>query len=133
MPRVLVVERDDLVRQVTCEMFRSLGFSAASTDHAEEALLLVREAPVDVLLTHIEMSNKEEPFTLGYLAGLHLPDLYVIYTSTTERVGGFGPRDRFLQKPYRLDQLAACLKEMNVGVGSSTQHGPAVTEPGSGA
>jgi two-component system cell cycle sensor histidine kinase/response regulator CckA len=54
---VLVVEDEDALREVTCRILRRGGYTVLAADGGDEALRLVAENAVDVLLTDVIMPN----------------------------------------------------------------------------
>ena len=56
--RILYVEDDELVRLSTAELLRTFGLQIVETGSDVEALRILREQPVDVLLTDVGLAGK---------------------------------------------------------------------------
>ncbi|HET9275807.1 MAG TPA: PAS domain S-box protein [Gemmatimonadales bacterium] len=114
-PRVLLVEDDEGVRQLTRRVLEESGFGVVEARSAREALALIRGGrEADVLVTDVVM-----PGITGRELAAELrrgrPDLPVLYLSgyTGQEVqDGFGCLEAFLQKPYSPDALTAALEDL---------------------
>jgi CheY-like chemotaxis protein len=114
---VLLVEDEDLVRQLAVDMLRELGYDVIAAADAESALALAAGAArIDALLTDVilpTMNGRE----LAERLQQDRPSLRVLYTSgysekvVTER-GRIAPGLRFVPKPYTRTQLAQALREV---------------------
>ena len=115
---ILLVDDEDIVRQPASRLIARLGFSVLTASNGREALEVFRANPdkiecVILDLTMPEMSGEEAFLELRRMKS----DLKVILSSgygETESIRSFPGRgpDGFLQKPYRLEQLAAKLREV---------------------
>jgi PAS domain S-box-containing protein len=111
--RVLLVEDEALIRFATADMLDELGHAVLEAGDAEEALRLLGENPVDVLLTDFSLPGTSG----GDLAAeaLHrLPDLRVIFASGHDlsRAKNLPAGAGHLMKPYTIEGLAAVLKSV---------------------
>ncbi len=105
---ILVVDDDDAVREMLAETLQDFGYAVVQAASGEEALPLIAEDPgIDMLITDIRMPG---------MSGLELADrverqhsgMKVIVTS-----GYFQPqpiRQRFLRKPFRIQELASAVE-----------------------
>jgi signal transduction histidine kinase len=111
---VLVVEDDPLMRQMTTEALRELGYGVLAADGAATALTLLAEHPeVKLLFTDVVMPEVNGR-KLADEALRRRPDLSVIFTTgyTPNAVvhgGVLDPGVNFLSKPFTIEQLAAKL------------------------
>jgi signal transduction histidine kinase len=112
---VLVVEDEDRVRQMSCEVLRELGYTVHEASSGEQALRLFNSlGRVDVLFTDVVMPG----MTGRQLADTLLqqtPTLKVLYTTgyTKNAVVHNGVLDHgvaFLPKPFTVEDLAVKLR-----------------------
>jgi signal transduction histidine kinase len=114
---ILVVEDDALMRRLTSEALRELGYSVIDCERAIDALAALDQNPeIKLLFTDVvmpEMNGKK----LADEALLRRPDLKVIFTTgyTPNAVVHGGVLDagvQFLPKPYTLEQLATRVRTL---------------------
>jgi DNA-binding NtrC family response regulator len=115
---VLVVDDNELVSRVTCEMLRRAGYYVLTADDSEHALELVatHADPIDLLLTDIVMP-KVGGCELAHRCQELQPGLQVLFASgygddATVKVGVLEPGYAFLQKPYTYDMLTDKVNEL---------------------
>jgi PAS domain S-box-containing protein len=115
--RVLLVEDDDLLRDLAVEVLEEEGHSVTTAASADEALLAARSAgPFDLLLTDVVMPG----MTAGELAdrlGTLNPGLRVVFMSghTDARLADRGYTSEganFIRKPFDASTLAAKVAEI---------------------
>ena len=106
--RILYVEDDEMVRLSTAELLRTFGLQIVEAGTDVEALRILREQPVDVLLTDVGLAGKSG-VDLAIDAGRRHPQLQVIFLTGYDLV--LTPEQRQmlpnaipLRKPY--DPLA---------------------------
>lgn len=110
--RVLLVEDDELVRDVVAAQLRGLGYRVSEAGDGPTALALLRDAgPFALLFTDIVMPGGMNGRQLADAARRVVPDLPVLFTSgytedTVVHHGRLDPGVALLTKPYRLDDLA---------------------------
>ena len=115
--RILVVDDDEDVRELTVYVLQHGGYDVISARNGEEALVAVGLDPsIDLLLTDIVMPGLLNGWQLARRARAIRPALRVIYMTGYARVlpiaedgPGLGP---LLPKPWRPDQLLACVKQV---------------------
>ncbi len=103
---VLLVEDDDLIRLTTTEMLSDIGCKVKEASTAQEALNILEEGPVDILLTDVGLPG---------VSGLQLardvyarwPDLRLVLATGDSGVQSEAARlgATFIVKPYTLASL----------------------------
>jgi CheY-like chemotaxis protein len=121
--RVLFVEDEFFIREWIAQSLAEQGFAVDSVTNGADALLHIGRAPIDVLLTDINLPGGMDGTALAHRARELQPDLAVIYASgraaTLEQEARV-PGSLVLPKPYepavlgRL--LAAAVGAMPVAV-----------------
>jgi two-component system, cell cycle sensor histidine kinase and response regulator CckA len=117
---ILVAEdRPDLLWMI-CQYLQSLGYSVLEAKDGLEAATLAEQyqGTIDVLLTDVVMAGMRGPELATRLTSTR-PDMKVIYMSGyTEgsfescREEELSPTASLLQKPFKLDHLAATIREV---------------------
>ncbi len=114
---ILVVEDDPLMRRLTIDALRELGYSVLDCETAADALDILERTPnIKLLLTDVvmpEVNGKK----LADEAVRRCPDLKVLFTTgyTPNAVvhgGVLDPGLQFLAKPFTLEQLAAKVRSL---------------------
>jgi CheY-like chemotaxis protein len=107
-PKILVVDDDSEVLEITAELVRSLGYRTVTANSAFEALDMLREDDlIKVLLSDVRMPGMDGE-KLALAAHALRPDLQIVLTS-----GANWPRRNFtfLAKPYRVSDLERALQQ----------------------
>ena len=113
---VLVVEDDDRLRALVVQMLESLGYEVQSTGSGQEALERIEAStPFDVLLTDVVLPGGMSGCDLGKKAAVHNSYTPVVYMSgypedAARGHGGIDRESQFLQKPFRLVELARAVR-----------------------
>jgi PAS domain S-box-containing protein len=109
--RVLLVEDNSEVADVTCKLLERLGCASVRADTATAALhVLAQEEQFDVVLSDIVMPGPIDGRALAERLGEIYPHLPVVLASAYSQPSVSLPWGvRVLQKPYDLDDLAAAL------------------------
>jgi len=118
--RILVVEDDPDVLDVTVETLRTLGYEVLTAPDGPSALaVLRRERDIDVLFTDIVMPRGMNGLELARQAARLRPEMRVLLASGYSRAAlssehGLAGQDEFafLAKPYRGSELANKLREL---------------------
>jgi CheY-like chemotaxis protein len=114
---VLVVEDDPLMRRLTAESLRELGYTVLDSENGADALaILDQRSDISLLFTDVvmpEMSGKK----LADEALRRRPEIKVLYTTgyTHNAVvhgGIIDPDAQLLTKPFTLEQVAVKLRMM---------------------
>jgi CheY-like chemotaxis protein len=109
---ILLVEDDPLVRRLTTEALRELGYTVFDSESASEARAVLERVPeIKLLFTDVVMPDVNGKKLADEASRLR-PDIKVLYTTgyTPNAVVHGGMLDvgvHFLSKPFTLDQLAA--------------------------
>ncbi|MBV8913521.1 MAG: response regulator [Acetobacteraceae bacterium] len=105
---ILVVDDDPEVRETSAEMLEDLGYRVMQASNGFEALERLDKHPeLDVMVTDIRMPGMSG-LELSAVAAQRRKDLKIILMS-----GYFLPqpiRRRFLQKPFRTQELDAAIR-----------------------
>jgi len=119
---ILLVEDDDVIRDITTELLDSLGHVVQATDSAERALDLL-SATTTVLMTDIKLPGMSGE-ALAVLARQRFPHLAIVFASGGQ--AGHTPGGAvLLRKPYDHVALAAALRQaatVEDAVGEKLQH-----------
>ncbi len=114
---ILVVEDEDLVRDLTVHILKSLGYRVIEAKNGREALEIVRadRMPIDLVLTDVVMPQMGGPEMAQQLLKLK-PKTRVLFTSGfAENVfmerGMVVPHTDLIQKPYTREILAQRIRQ----------------------
>ncbi|GJE25689.1 PAS domain-containing protein [Methylobacterium organophilum] len=119
-PTVLLVEDDDLIRMNTAEMLQDAGYVVVDAGSAEEAMAALQTAPVDVLVTDVNLPGASGP-ELAARARAMRPSAVVVYaTGDTNAVRGETGAN-LLAKPYDAETLLAVLNTARQGTPSASE------------
>jgi CheY-like chemotaxis protein len=113
--RVLVVEDEEMVRDVIVWTLEDMGFDVAGASSGDQALDNLRNGAVDVLLTDIRMPGGIDGWTLAEKAREVVPDVRVIYMSgfshePPRMTGG----SIFVQKPLNSATLRQAMEDIGL-------------------
>jgi CheY-like chemotaxis protein len=112
--RILLVEDEPLLREMTSADLTDLGFVPIVVRDGDEAIeVLERGEPVDLLITDIRMPGSRDGWELATSARALRPGLPVIYISGySDEVQQPVAGAVFLKKPYRLREVEAALAHL---------------------
>jgi len=117
-PAVLLVEDEDLVRELVRNILERSGFEVLEAATVEEAVRLGTGHPghLDVMLCDVVMPGRSGPEIFREVEG-HRPGLKVLYMSgypleLIDRRGLLPDGVPFLQKPFSPDELEDRLMEL---------------------
>lgn len=114
---VLVVDDEPMILELVARYLRHQGCAVLTAGCALEAMLVFRaaDAPVDLLVTDVNMPDLSGPELAAYLTELN-PGMSVLFVSgghLAETHGSLnGPRSAFLAKPFRLDSLTSTVRSL---------------------
>jgi YesN/AraC family two-component response regulator len=113
MKTVLIVEDEDLVREIALVEFEDAGFRVVEAATGEAAIAHLSLTPIDLLFTDIRLPGKVDGWQVARRARELHPGLAVIYAS------GFPgdaidvvPGGRFVRKPYRPTEILGVAREL---------------------
>ena len=110
---VLVVEDDPLVRSITSEMIRELGYAVSEAPSAEAVMATRPGMDVDLLVADLGLPGISGDLLAAELKTIH-PALGIVFVSGGGRlplIGRDGQGPVMLQKPYGSIALATALRE----------------------
>jgi two-component system, cell cycle sensor histidine kinase and response regulator CckA len=109
---ILLVEDEDLVRQVTGRILAQHGYTVLEVPDGQEAQRVSQQhpGPIHLMLTDVVMPGMSGPELAGKLKSMR-PQMQVLFMSGhTENAivhhGALDPGIAFIQKPFRYDTLA---------------------------
>lgn len=116
MRTVLLVEDELLVRELASEDLADAGFEVTSASDGEEAFTYLAEGSrFDLLFTDIRMPGSIDGWELGARAARLIPGIKIIYaTGVNEAADGLAEHERYVRKPYSLNDLRAALAELGL-------------------
>lgn len=115
---VLVVDDNDMLRDIVVKQLASLGYQVSEAADANSALEILRErTDIDLLFTDIVMPGGMSGYDLAEEAQQLRPDLRVMFTSgyskdTVDLDGGGTQKGELLKKPYRRKELEHMLRKV---------------------
>jgi CheY-like chemotaxis protein len=111
MNTVLLVEDELLVRELASEDLADAGFQVTTASDGEEAINFLEEGRTfDLLFTDIRMPGVIDGWQLAEKAKVAIPGLRVIYaTGLNEAADRLDPNERYVRKPYSLNDLRRAL------------------------
>jgi DNA-binding response OmpR family regulator len=109
---ILLVEDDEMIRFPTAELMRDLGHSVFEAESAEQAMTILREAPIDVLVTDVGLPGVSGDVFAAEARAMR-PSLRIVFATGMGHIpdpgfGGGGPV--LLRKPYDAQSIEAALK-----------------------
>ncbi len=113
--RVLVVDDDQLLRQLVTDQLSRSGFEAAAAASGEEALATLQASDYDVVLLDIRMTGMSGLDALREIRQLDDPPEVIMLTADTSLGTGleamrYGAYD-YLTKPATLDEMEALIRK----------------------
>jgi DNA-binding NtrC family response regulator len=121
---VLLVEDDELIRDILGEALNEAGLDTVRSPTAERALELMQGDCPRVMVTDINLGAGMDGLALGRAARLRFPELPIVYISGRyAAVSGLRKDERFLPKPFAASALLRTIAEFQ------TQQAGADTPP----
>lgn len=120
---VLLVEDDELVRAMTAELLADLGHIVIDAGSAEDALVALQSAPIDVVITDLGLPGVSGEAFAEQARELR-PDIGVVFATGDDQVSfaaGEGAPAFLLRKPYDSAGLLAALKSVGGGVSAAPE------------
>ncbi len=114
--KVLFVEDEALIREITAEVLSYAGFDVTATCTGDEAAILLAEDGFDLLLTDVNMPGQIDGIGLAEHARELHPGLPVVFVSgeadTERRARSIAQPTAFVVKPYDVDALVGTVGRM---------------------
>ena len=112
--RILYVEDDPLVREITCELLAHPAREVLAVSSAEEALSVFKPGAFDVVLTDVSLPAMSGLEMARRMLKLVPTAAIIIATGYDLQIGlgDFGPRVRTITKPFDTAQMENLLNEL---------------------
>lgn len=109
----VVVEDDPLVAMVATEMLTDLGYDVRHAVNADDAALLLGQAPVSLLFTDITMPGSMNGLQFAWAVSEISPRTQILIASGLYnlRRTDIPPGARFLGKPYTEEEVRAAIDD----------------------
>jgi DNA-binding NtrC family response regulator len=114
---ILVVEDDEMLRELICDSLRRYGYSVIEAPNGAEALRIGKQhqGPLHLMLTDVVMPGIDGMYLANRLTSL-FPELRVLFmTGYTNSVlansGAQHPNLNFIEKPFKPSELVRKLRE----------------------
>ncbi len=115
---VMVVEDEEIVRNVACEVLEMLGYAVFSAAEPENALRISQQhrGPIHLLLADVVLPRMDGASLFSRLSSTR-PETRVLYVSgyperSFIRRGVLNPGTDFLQKPFTFESLGRKVREV---------------------
>jgi PAS domain S-box-containing protein len=114
--RVLIVEDEPDLMDVAAALFTSMGYEVVTAASGREAIDVLEHRDIDILFTDVVMPNGMNGLELANYTREHYPDTKIMLASgyplpaLRQRHGGDLAEFAFVNKPYRLSDLARTLR-----------------------
>jgi CheY-like chemotaxis protein len=117
---LLVVDDEWLIRAMMADYFGEAGFNVLEASSATQALLILAESPVDILLSDIKMPGEMDGMELARRLRSTRPDFPMVLMSGGSVQGdieaAFGNAVPFFAKPIDLPELERCVRNALQGI-----------------
>jgi PAS domain S-box-containing protein len=108
---VLIIDDEDLVRDVVARMIEDLGYAAITATDGPAGLAIVDNLPIDAVLVDLTMPRMSGAEVVSALRERR-PELPIVLCSGFERDGRGVRADAYLPKPFRIDTLDQTLQKL---------------------
>jgi len=118
--RILVIDDDDVVREMICRMLTDVGHEVTQARDGKEGLRIVaKEADIGMVISDLIMPEKEGIETIREIRGDH-PEMKILaisgggaggaqaYLSLAGKIGA----DATLKKPFVSDELLSVVRDL---------------------
>ncbi|HPC11739.1 MAG TPA: response regulator, partial [candidate division Zixibacteria bacterium] len=115
--RVMVVDDDDLFREMLADTLTGHGFTACAVQNGPQALSELENGPVDAVITDIKMPGMDGIALMQAIKERH-PELPVVLITAFMSEAELGPAtpaaraDGFLRKPFEIDRILELLDSL---------------------
>ena len=117
---ILIVEDNPQVRDITARRLQALGYRIRETESGPDAIAVLKTPAhgIDLVFSDVVMPGGITGYDVAEWVAEHAPAIRVLLTSgypdgAAESAGR--PKVRLLRKPYRLNDLAAALRDVMTG------------------
>ncbi|MBC7977500.1 MAG: response regulator, partial [Myxococcales bacterium] len=110
-PTVLVIDDEELVRDVVARMIEDLGYAAISAPDGPAGLAIVEQQTIDAVLVDFTMPRMSGAEVVTALRARR-PDLPIVLCSGIDRENRGIRADAYLPKPFRMDSLDQTLAKL---------------------
>jgi CheY-like chemotaxis protein len=115
--RILVVEDDQLIRELLVEALREEGYDVVHASNGEQALEWCKRQAADVLVTDIKLPGKVDGWQIAERCREHDPTLPVIYATGFSPIAPRPvPSSLSLQKPYHPNEILRAVRQVTAGL-----------------
>ena len=119
MSKILVVDDQAPVRDVTLAMLDALGYDGFGAESGSAALAFLKRERIDALLVDVAMPDLPGTEVVKRMEqlGHEVPVVFVTGMATREEeleLSEKPPQRRLLMKPYRMNDLRALLTELDL-------------------
>jgi PAS domain S-box-containing protein len=108
---VLVIDDEELVRDVVARMIEDLGYAAITATDGPAGLAIVEQRTIDAVLVDFTMPRMSGAEVVTALRARR-PDLPIVLCSGLDREGRGVRADAYLPKPFRMDSLDQTLAKL---------------------
>ncbi|HET7500680.1 MAG TPA: ATP-binding protein [Kofleriaceae bacterium] len=108
---VLIIDDEDLVRDVVARMIEDLGYAAITATDGTAGLAIVDSVPIDAVLVDLTAPQTTGPQVVSQLRERR-PNLPIILCSGFDRDARGASADAYLPKPFRIDALDQTLTRL---------------------
>jgi two-component system cell cycle sensor histidine kinase/response regulator CckA len=112
---ILIVEDDEIVRNIAAEILKKSGYWVIATSSGKEALDVCArlDKPVDLVITDVIMPNMSGSEFAKELKNIW-PEFKLLYISgySNNDIGNQGPMIRLLQKPFHPGELVLKVRQL---------------------
>ncbi len=114
MPKILIVEDEENLRELYAEDLEESGYSVEKAMNGKEAMDLVRKGGFDLVIMDIRMPEMDGIETLGKIITMEKKLPVIIYTAYSNYKSNFmtWTADAYLTKSSNLDELKNKIKEL---------------------
>lgn len=112
---VMIVDDDAGIRDMLGLALEDEGFTVTTAESGERALAILRDTPVDLIISDVRMPHGDGTFLLDAVRRVNprVPVFILMsgFTDLTESEALARGADAFFHKPYRLEELLEALEQ----------------------